>query len=89
MLFGSVPERMLDAYFKENPNAFKDLGKTVLQALTPSIVPQAALPFMEQWANRSMFLDRSLLTTKQKKLPPAQQFALHQRDGEGSWQRHP
>jgi len=30
---------------------------------------------MEQWANRSLFLDRPLLTAKQEKLPPAQQVA--------------
>ena len=77
VLFGSVPERILDAYFKENPNAFKNLDKSVERALTPGFVPQAVLPFMEQWANRSIFLDRSLLTEQQKKLPPAQQFGPH------------
>jgi hypothetical protein len=77
VLFGSIPERLLDSYFKDNPNAFKGLGKTVERALVPNYVPQIALPFMEQWANRSLFLDRNLLTEQQTKLPPAQQFGPH------------
>jgi hypothetical protein len=74
VIFGSVPERMLDAYFKDNPKAFNGLSKTMERALVPNYVPQAFLPFMEQWANRSLFLDRTLLTEQQQKLPPAQQF---------------
>lgn len=77
VLFGSVPERILDAYYKDNPNAFKDLGKTLERALTPSFTPQSLLPGLEQFANQSMFLERPLLTDKQKKLPPAQQYGPH------------
>jgi hypothetical protein len=46
----------------------------MMQALTPSVVPQAVLPVGEQWANKSLFLDRSLLTEEQKKKSPSQQY---------------
>lgn len=74
VLFGSVPERALDAFFMKNPNAFKNLGKSVLQALTPGFIPQAALPFLEQWANRSFFLERTMVPRRLEHLPPKEQF---------------
>lgn len=73
-LFGSIPERILDSWFKKNPDAFKELGKTIWQAFMPSVVPQVALGALEQWANKSMFLDRTLVPTPLQKLPTSQQF---------------
>jgi Large polyvalent protein associated domain 38 len=73
-LFGSIPERMLDAYVQHDPNAFKELGKTMWQAFAPSIVPQAALPEIERWANKSFFLDRTLVSPALQKLPTSQQY---------------
>lgn len=76
-LFGSIPERMLDAYVKHNPTAYKELGKTMWQAFSPSIVPQAFLPEIERWANKSSFLDRTLISPTLQKLPTSQQYDPH------------
>ena len=73
-LFGSIPERMLDAYVKHDPNAYKELGKTMWQAFAPSIVPQTLLPEIERWANKSFFLDRTLVSPSLQKLPTSQQY---------------
>jgi len=73
VLFGSVPERVLDAFFTDNPHAFKDLHKSVGQALFPGFLPQAAAPLIEQFANRSMFLDRPLVPKYLEGLQPKYQ----------------
>jgi hypothetical protein len=73
-LFGSIPERMLDAYVKKDPTAYKELGKTMWQAFAPSLLPQAFLPEIERWANRSTFLDRTLISPTLQKLPTSQQY---------------
>lgn len=61
LLFGSIPERLLDAYADASPKAFKNLGKTVAGAVFPNFIPQAVQPLLEQWANRSFFLDRPIV----------------------------
>lgn len=61
ILFGSVPERVLDAYFTDRPNAFKKLHKTVLGAFLPNMIPQAALPILEHATNHSFFLERQIV----------------------------
>ena len=74
VLFGSIPERALDAYYNQNPNAFKNLGKTVFEGLTPGFIPQAVAPVLEQFANRSSFLDRALVPKNLENLPPRLQY---------------
>jgi conjugative element/phage-associated large polyvalent protein len=61
ILFGSVPERILDAFFTDHPNALKNLHKSVIGALLPNFIPQAALPIMEHLFGRSFFLERPLV----------------------------
>lgn len=61
VIFGSVPERILDAYYQKDPNAFKGIGGTLKQAFIPNYYPQIALPAIEQFANRSLFTDRPLI----------------------------
>lgn len=74
VLFGSVPERALDAYYAHNPHAFKDLHKSVTQALLPNFIPQAVTPLVEQFANRSTFLDRTLVPKYLENVAPKYQF---------------
>jgi hypothetical protein len=74
ILFGSVPERALEAFYRGNPDAFKKLGKTIFEGLTPSYIPQAVTPVIEQFANRSLFLDRSMIPKRLEGLPPKEQF---------------
>lgn len=55
IIFGSLPERVLESYFTEDPRAFKDFQKTVLEGVTPNYIPTVLVPFIEQWANKSTF----------------------------------
>lgn len=61
VMFGSLPERVFDAWWNKNPDAFKNIGKSLGSAFAPGYVPQAISPIIEQFANRSLFLDRPLV----------------------------
>jgi hypothetical protein len=55
VIFGSLPERVLEAYIGENPRAMKDFQESMGQAFTPSFVPTFMIPVAEVWANKSIF----------------------------------
>lgn len=74
VMFGSGIERLLDAFVDQKPDAFHDFGKSILGALLPGVIPTFALPFVEQYANRSSFTDRSLVPDSQEKLLPEYQY---------------
>jgi hypothetical protein len=74
VLFGSLPERLMEKYFKENPRAFKDFDETIMGVLSPSIVPDAAAPALEQWANKSMFTGRDLVPFTLEGVAPEYRF---------------
>ena len=92
VLFGSIPERALDAFYAKDPDAFKGLHKTVVQALGPlgvfvsptegikSYIPQAGVPVVEQFANRSTFLDRELVPKRLQGLSPKLQVTPYTSD---------
>jgi hypothetical protein len=73
-MFGSGPERLLDAYFDQKPEAFHDFSNSVASALSPGAIPTVALPLVEQWANRSSFTDRPLIPQSMEKLLPEYQY---------------
>lgn len=72
--FGSGPERILDAFVAHNPDAFKGYSGSVTSALMPTFIPTAALPMVEQFANRSTFTDRTLIPTPQEQFLPEYQY---------------
>ena len=74
VLFGSVAERMLDAYIEQNPDAYKGVVKSISQGLLPNYLPQAIVPSVEQFANRSTFFDRPIVPRSMEGISPEQQF---------------
>lgn len=74
IIFGALPERLLDAYAAENPDAFKDFFKSLWQTSGPDFVPTAAAPIIDQFANRSTFTNRTLIPSDQEKLLPEYQY---------------
>lgn len=78
ILFGTVPERMLQfMYDKEkgrNGPGFKGLGSSILENLAPSIIPTGFLPAAEWMSNYSFFMDRNIVPLSQSKLPDRQQY---------------
>lgn len=61
VLFGSVPERTLEAFYDKHPNAFKNLGKSLKDAFVPNMIPQFMAPSIEQYSNKSLFTDRPIV----------------------------
>lgn len=59
--FTSLPERALEAFFTENPRAWKDFDETIMQTLIPSLMPTVALPVVEQMANHVFFTGHRMI----------------------------
>ncbi len=75
VLFGSVPERLLDAFYDHDPHAFEGLAASIGLALTPAYLPTVAIPFIEQFANWSTFFDTPIIPRAQENVTPSQQTA--------------
>lgn len=87
ILFGSTLERatefILDAYTKKHngdinkarEEAFRGLGKSILDAALPGVVPTLAIPFVEQFANRSIVFDRPIIPKDRESMLPEYQYA--------------
>ena len=74
VIFGSLPERALEAFWAENPKAFDDLSDTLYQAFAPAYIPTFAVPVVEQFANRSTFTGAPIVPAKAEKLLPEFQY---------------
>lgn len=78
ILFGTVPERMLQfMYDKEkgrNGPGFKGLGSSILENLAPSAIPTGFLPAVEWISNYSFFMGRNIVPLSQSKLPDHLQY---------------
>lgn len=55
LIFGSLPERTLNAFYKDNKSATFQLQETLLSAVVPNMMPDAFAPVLEQMTNKSMF----------------------------------
>lgn len=74
LLFGTLPERILDKYVADNPKAMKDIDKAVMNMFLPSFVPTVAVPVVEQFANRSMFTGGPIIPSDTEGLMPEYQY---------------
>jgi hypothetical protein len=73
IIFGSTFERMLRSAHEQDPRAFADFEKTILDKFIPVGLPTAAVPFIEHYTNRSMFFGNRLVPAyAENSLPPAQ-----------------
>lgn len=74
IIFGSLPERVLDGFYSKNPNAFKGFGDTLMKGFAPNILPTSAVPIVEHFANRSTLTNRNLISAPMEKLAPELQY---------------
>jgi len=74
IVFGSIPERVLDKYYADNPDAMQHLTQTILDAFTPSLMPTLAAPMVEQFSNKSMFTGNPIIPSRMEKLMPEYQY---------------
>lgn len=74
LIFGTLPERSMEAYFTDNPQAFHDFEKSMIDAFTPNLTPQIAQPIIEQFSNRSLFTGMPVIPAGAEKLLPEYQY---------------
>ncbi|MDD4986396.1 MAG: hypothetical protein PHQ43_11525, partial [Dehalococcoidales bacterium] len=74
ILFGTIPERIMQWALAEDPKAFDELGKTLSDAALPSLVPTALVPWIEVYANKSLHTGAPIVPQREQDLPPEQQF---------------
>jgi hypothetical protein len=72
--FGSLPERILDAYYQKDPKAFKGIVSSLESAFLPNWKPQAFIPFVENYSNQSTFSGRPLIPKYLEGLLPQYQY---------------
>ena len=74
ILFGSVPERILQYMDEKDPRVFDDLAKAALDGVTPSWLPTGLQPIIENVANYSFFLGRPIVPERIQNLPESAQY---------------
>lgn len=78
ILFGTVPERMLqwdyDKKRKQKGAGFKGLAGSVLDSMAPSFLPTALVPAIEAMTNHSIFIGRDIVPQSQQNTIPELQY---------------
>lgn len=74
VLFGSVPERILEVIDTKDPEKLNELENSIASGFTPGFLPTALIPVIENITNYSFFLDRPIVNRGKENLPPEQQF---------------
>lgn len=74
VLFGSLPERLLNKYFDANPHEVEDFAKTVIHGVVPNVIPTAVLPFMETATNYNLFRGRPIIPDHLQGVAPEMQY---------------
>jgi len=73
IVFGALPERLMDAFFTDNPHAFKNFEKTITDSIMPGYIPTFAQPAIEAFANKSMLTGAPLIPHNMENIPPQYQ----------------
>lgn len=74
LVFGTVPERVLDWVAANDPHALDGLTRTIVAQFGLDVIPTAAVPPLEQWANRSKFTGGSLIPAWAEGALPEDQY---------------
>lgn len=74
IIFGTVPERMIEYILDKDPAAFDGLLATIGRGAAPGAVPTVMTPLIENWANKSIFLDRPLVGADRERWLPEYQY---------------
>jgi hypothetical protein len=74
LLFGSIPERAMDYLYAADKKAFDDLGKSVLDAVSPEWGPLFMTLPLELATNYSFFRGGNIVPMSQERLDPRLQY---------------
>jgi len=83
-VFGSVLERFLEYLDTQDPQAFKQIEKSLYDALSPvpgdpmsGLLPTAIKPLIENTTNWNFFLERNIVPKGKERLLPQEQFGRY------------
>jgi hypothetical protein len=74
LIFGSIPERVMESFERDNPEAAKQLIPALLDAFSPPISPQAVKPFMEHLVDKNFFTGNPLIPRTLEGMLPSDQY---------------
>lgn len=74
LLFGTMPERVMEYLEKQDPKAFKGLGTRMFENLAPNLAPTFYTVPFELKANKSLFFDSSIVPQSEQRLKPSEQY---------------
>lgn len=77
ILFGSVPERVLEYMDNKDPLLFENLRQSIMSGATPGFIPTGILPVIENTANYSFFMDRQIVPESKTDLPAEAQYTQY------------
>lgn len=77
VLFGSVPERILETIDTKDPSTINELQNTIMNGFTPGVLPTALIPIIENITNYSFFMDRPIVSRGKEGLPPGEQSGTY------------
>lgn len=80
ILFGSVPERILEFMDKDDPELIRTLTESIANGATPGFIPTSLLPIIENISNYSFFLDRAIVPQGKEDLPAEAQVGNYTSD---------
>jgi len=60
-VYASIPERVMEWIDRRDPSAFRGLLASFQSAALPGLIPTAAVPLIDMWANRSSFTGRRIV----------------------------
>lgn len=81
LAFATIPERLMESFFTDHPDAFKDLGKTAWGLFTPNYTPDFAGPVIEHMTNFNQFTSRPLIPQYLEKEVPAMRYTEYTSEG--------
>ncbi|MDY0388321.1 MAG: LPD38 domain-containing protein, partial [Methanolobus sp.] len=73
--FGSAVERALEYVYKEDKDAFKGLGESLISENVPNFLPTALIPWIESMTNYSFFRQYEIVPDSQKGWAPWAQYS--------------
>lgn len=74
LIFGTVPERLLEDYVADNPKAYRDLLGAFSGMIVGDVTPVALVPVIEQMRNRTVFTGQNLIPGPLEGQLPEYQF---------------
>ena len=77
IVYASFPERLFEWIDKRDPAAFDSMLKNFGEAALPGIVPTAAIPPIEAFANRSLFTGRPIVPMHLQRLSKEHQYEYY------------